>query len=150
VTIYYSTTGRGANTDLTEYTGPILVNVKQTVNAVAVLGSESSAVASAEYVIIGSPTALAEPATAISTPTATLNAVVNTNGLVGSYVFQYGTSATALTTSTAKTALPAATTATPVNVQITGLASGTAYYYQVVVTTAAGTTSGAVLSFTTN
>jgi hypothetical protein len=105
---------------------------------------------SAEYTIIGSPTVLAGPATAVGTTGATLNAYVNTAGVVGSYAFHYGTSATALTTATTAAALSASATRTTASAALTALKSSTKYYYQVVVTTAGGTTAGAVGSFTTN
>jgi len=152
-TIYYTTNGSvpspGA-AGTTVYTVPFLVSTNETVNAIAVVLNTSSPAASAAYTFIGSPSALAEPATAISTPTATLNALVNTNGLAGSYLFQYGTSSATLTSTTTSTALPAAATAVTVSIPINGLVSGTTYYYQVVVTTAGGTSSGAVLHFTAN
>ena len=75
---------------------------------------------------------------------------VNTLGLTGTFYFQYGTSSTAFTTSTAKAALPASTTRTEASTGLTGLTTKTKYYYQVVVTTAGGTTTGGVQSFTTN
>jgi hypothetical protein len=114
-------------------------------------------VAVANYAFITAPTALAVPATAISTPDATLNALVNTYGMSGTYHFVYGTSATALTLSTATSPvtnshLGSLTSFVPVAVsaKLTALTTKTKYYYQVVVTTAAGTSSGVVLSFSTN
>jgi hypothetical protein len=152
-TIYYTTNGSipspGA-AGTTGYTVPFLVSTNETVNAIAVVLTTSSPTASAAYTFIGSPSALAEPATAISTPTATLNALVNTNGLVGSYYFQYGTSIAALTTTTPQIALPASAVPVTVSAPIAGLVKGTTYYYQVVVTTAGGTSWGAVLNFTAN
>jgi hypothetical protein len=76
--------------------------------------------------------------------------VVNTLGLTGSYIFQYGKSSTALTTSTSKTALSASTALVKASAQLTGLSTKTTYYFQVVATTAGGSCSSSVLSFTTN
>jgi hypothetical protein len=148
--IYYAI-GKTPTASSTPYTTPILVSASETLEAIAVeTGYNSSPVATAAYKIVGSPSALAEPATAIETPTATLNALVNTNGLTGNYVFQYGTSSSALSLTTPTTALPASTTATTVSVPIGGLVSGTTFYFQVVVSTAGGTVTGAVLNFTAN
>ena len=104
-----------------------------------------------------SATALAVPASGVSTPVATLNALVNTYGMSGSYHFVYGTSATALTLSTPTTPLVSSSFGSRINfvpvtvsARLTTLVTKTKYYFQVVVTTPAGTSSGAVQSFTTN
>jgi hypothetical protein len=153
-TIYYTTNGSKPTKGVagtSEYTVPFVVDTNETVRAIAVApGYANSGVASTAYKFIGSPSALAVPATAIDTPTATLNGIVNTNDLAGSYWFQYGTSSSTLTTMTPSNPLPASATSVPVSNPISGLLSGTTYYFQVVVTTAGGTSSGAVLSFTAN
>jgi hypothetical protein len=153
-TIYYTTNGSapspGAATTY-EYTVPFLVSTNDTVKAIAEAPSYLiSATASAAYKFIGSPSVLAEPATAITTSTATLNALVNTNGLAGYYYFQYWTSNTTQTPETTQTNLPASAAAVTLSAPITGLVSGTTYYYQVVVVTDGGLATGAVLNFTAN
>jgi hypothetical protein len=158
--LYYTTDGTAPGTSKTavKYTAPFAVSEAETVQAVAELaGAPNSSVAVANYAFITAPTALAVPATAISTPDATLNALVNTYGMSGTYHFVYGTSATALTLSTATSPvtnshLGSLTSFVPVAVsaKLTALTTKTKYYYQVVVTTAAGTSSGVVLSFSTN
>jgi len=150
--IYYTTDGTVPTTASTEYTSAISVDASETIEAIAVApGYNNSAIAKAVYTLIGSPSALSAPATAISTPNATLNAWVNTLGLTGSYIFQYGTTSTLpFATSTAKTTLSASTTAVAASAQLTNLQPKTTYYFQVVVTTAGGTSSGAVLHFATN
>ena len=110
----------------------------------------NSVVVTAASTIVDSPWVLAAPATAIGTPNATLNPFVNTLGLTGSYIFQYGASSTALTASTTKSAQSASTVRVQASTQLTSLKSKTTYYFQVLVTTAAGSTAGKVLSFTTN
>jgi hypothetical protein len=156
--VYYTTDGTAPTTASTLYTAPILMSTPETIQAIAVLtNAPNSAVVSAQYSFVEAPYALAVPATAVATPSATLHGLISTNGMSGSYYFQYGTSSTALTLSTAKVAINAGPLGgiasfvpTPVSASVTGLKTKTTYYYQVVVATPAGTTSGQVLSFTTN
>jgi hypothetical protein len=95
-------------------------------------------------------------ASAIATPDATLNALVNTFGMTGSCYFAYGTSSTALTLTTPKTTLTGSVLGRysfvplPVSAKLTTLKTKTTYYYQVVVTTPAGTSTGTVLGFVSN
>ncbi len=150
-TIYYTLNGSTPTSGSIKYTAPIFLTNSTTVNAIAVAaGNTTCDVASATYTIVGSPSALASAATAIATPKATLNAIVDTMGIAGSYSFRYGTSATALTTATPTVALGATASPVSVSAALTTLTTKTTYYFQVVVTTAGGTASGAVLSFTTN
>jgi hypothetical protein len=145
--MYYTTNGTAPTTASTQYTGPVTVSASETIEALAVAsGYINSPVASASYTIAGSPTALAESATAVTSTGATLNALVNLEGLTGSYYFAYGTSSTSLTSSTATVSLSQSGTV-PVSAALTGLTAGTTYYFKVVVTTAGGSASGATLSF---
>jgi hypothetical protein len=149
--IYYTLDRTTPTASSTAYKVPFTVSTIETVKAIAISGgTTSSAVATAAYTVAGSPWALAEPATAIATPKATLNALVDTQGITGSYYFAYGTSSSALTSTTAKTALTASTALTPVSATLTTLKTKTKYYFQLVVTTNSGTGSDAVLSFTTD
>ena len=149
--LYYTLDGTTPTVFSTLYTSPIIVNTDRTLNVIAVSSHDADSVeASAVYTIVGSPAVLGAPATAISTPKATLNAYVNTLGLAGSYSFRYGTSSTALTSTSPTTALGASTARAMVSTQLTALVTKTTYYYQVVVTTAGGTTAGSIVSFTTN
>jgi len=149
--LYYTLNGNVPTEFSTAYTAPLIVNKTTTLNVVAVsLHDATSSTATAVYTIIGSPSALIGPATAIATPQATLNAFINGLGAAGAWYFKYGTSATALTTSTAKTSLAASTSRSQVSLTVTGLVAKTTYYYQIVVTTPGGVTTSGVASFTTN
>jgi hypothetical protein len=149
--LYYTVDGSTPSMFSTAYVGPITVNLSRTIHAIAVAGNDAdSAVATGAYLIAGSPVVLSAPASAIGTPDATLNAYVNTQGISGSYFFEYGTSSSALTSSTTKTALSASGTRVLASAKVTTLASKTTYYYRVVVTSGGGTTSGNVVAFTTN
>jgi len=148
--LYYTLDGSPPTVFSTAYTTPIAVNTSKTVAAVAVAEHDAtSSEVSATYTIVGSPTVLAGPATAVGTTGATLNAYVNTAGVAGSYSFRYGTTSTALTTATATTALSASINRATATATLSTLTANTTYYYQVEVTTAGGTTAGAVQSFTT-
>lgn len=156
--LYYTIDGTTPTASSKKYSGPFLVSTNTWVNALAIVsGKPDSKVAAASYTIVSSPYSLAVPPTAISTSGATLNALVNSFGMAGSYYFVYGTSSTALSSSTPKTALPSGGLGghigiAPIQVSatISGLASKTAYFYKVVTVTSAGISSGEVLKFTTN
>jgi len=149
--VYYTTNGVAPTIASTKYVAPFAVSATETVEAIAVAtGYNNSVVATAAYKLIGTPSALAAPATLIATPDATLNAIVNTLGLTGTCYFQYGTSSAALTALTAKTALAAVATPVAASAKLTALKTKTTYYFQVVVATAGGTALGEILSFTTN
>jgi phospholipase C len=81
----------------------------------------------------------------VGATSAHLLADIWTNGKPTSFHFEWGTSADNLTNITAtRTALPGASSpAQP----ISGLATGTRYYYRVVATNSVGTTIGSVISF---
>jgi hypothetical protein len=149
-TIYYTIDGSEPSASSPQYSAPFLVSASEVVQAIAVApGDADSAIATANYNIVGWPTGIAVPASAVGANAATLNAIVNTLGLTGSYYFKYGTTSTALTTATGKITLSASTGPVNASAQLTTLKSSTRYYYQVVVETLAGAASGAVLSFTT-
>ncbi len=149
--LYYTLDGTVPSVFSPTYTAPLIVNKTTTVSAVAVSQHDAtSAEATNAYTIIGSPSVLIGPATAVATPKATLNAFVNDLGEAGTYYFQYGTSPTGLTTITTKTALAASTTRSQIAVTLTTLAAKTTYYYQLVISTPGGTSTSAITAFTTN
>jgi hypothetical protein len=155
--LYYTLDGSTPTSSSTKYTAPLLVSTTEQVSAIAIAPSvPSSAVARAGYSFLSAPYVVAAPASAITATGATLNAVVSTGGMAGSYTFVYGTSSTALTSTTAATSFggsvlnklsvaPFAALA-----KLTTLTTQTTYYFKVIVTTNAGTSSGQILSFKTN
>lgn len=153
--IYYTLNGSAPSASSTRYEGTILVSNPETVKAVALLSNApNSGVAEASYRLITAPTALAAPATAVRASGAILNALVDTYGMSGAYYFEYGTSGTALTSTTPTMPLHSSVLGSelnfvpvPVSYSIANLKSNTTYYYHVVVSTPAGSSSGEVLSF---
>jgi len=150
--LYYSLDGTTPTEFSTPYATPLIVNKTTALKVVAISQHDAtSSTGTATYTIIGSPYALIGPATSIATPGATLNAFINGLGAAGSWYFKYGTSATALSSSTAKTNFAASTAGrSQVSTTLTSLATKTTYYYQIVVTTPGGVTNSGVATFTTN
>jgi hypothetical protein len=149
--LYYTLDGTAPSRFSTTYSGPFVVDYSTTVKAVSVAANDAnSAVVTGAYTIVDSPWVLAGPAIGVGSAGATLEAFVNTQGLAGSYVFQFGTSNTAMTSRTPTATLAASSKRVQVSGSIAGLRSKTTYYYEVLATTAAGSTSSKVLSFTTN
>jgi len=149
--IHYTVNGTVPTASSPVYTAPFIVASNLTVQAIAVAaGDATSPLIWTDYVFVGTPSILAYPATAISTPDATLNAVVNTLGIAGTYYFQYGTTSTALTLKSPVKSLAASANPVLATTTIAGLVSKTTYYYQIVVTTKSGTSTGEILSFTAN
>ena len=156
--LYFTIDGSTPTTSSPAYTAPFLVSTAQTVRAIAVApGIPNSSVASESYLPVTAPTVLAASAMGVATPAATLHALVSTYGMAGSYWFTWGISASALTQTTAKTVLPgsplgsrAGFAPVPVTAALSGLKAKTTYYFRAFATTAAGTSAGAILSFTTN
>jgi len=97
------------------------------------------------------PTATTGTATSITTTTAVIAGTVNPNGTDTHLVFAYGTSSTLSgATTTTSVDIGAGSTAVGISVNLTGLTPGTKYYYQVQATNSAGSTNGAISSFTTS
>jgi hypothetical protein len=149
-TIYYTINDTTPTMSSTKYTGPIPISEATAFKALAIAsGDIPSDIGEATYDIIGSPLAIAYPATAITSTGATLNGIVDTNGLNGTYYFLYGTSSTALTISTGPGTTPGSSSNMLVSAKLTSLKPATTYYFKAVITTSGGTSSGEVLSFKT-
>jgi len=95
------------------------------------------------------PTATTRAASNVNRSSATLMGTVTANNATTQYWFAYGTRSTSLTSTTTATGALTGTSAKSVNATITGLRARTTYYFQVFASNAVGSTSGAVLSFTT-
>ena len=94
------------------------------------------------------PSATTGSASNVSYYTATLNGTVNANGLSTTTWFQYGTTSGSYG-NTSSTQSVSGTSDTTVSIDISGLSSGTTYYYRIVAQNSAGTTYGNEISFTT-
>ncbi len=99
------------------------------------------------------PAATTIAATSITTTSATLNGTVNPNGGATTYWFE--SSANPLFTlplyhTTSKTVIDADAGVVSVSSDVTGLTSGTTYYFRLVAQNSAGITRGDRMTFTTN
>lgn len=98
---------------------------------------------------LGTSHTATDPATSVTSTSATLNGTVNSNGLTTTYHFEYGTTVSyGSTTPNASTG--AGTSDVSVIADISGLDSGTTYHYRIVATNSAGTTHGADRLFATS
>lgn len=150
-TIYYTTNGATPTTSSAKYSEALIVKKSETVEAFATLpgGARNTAAALASYIYQSAPAVTTEAATNLTASGATLNGTVNANNATTQYWFAYGTSASALSKTTAKTGALTGTKATAVNATLTGLTANTTYYFQLQASNAEGTTPGKVLSFKT-
>jgi hypothetical protein len=125
------------------------------VNATTTSGSGSiSAVVTTESL---APEATTDPASGVDTRTATLNGTIDANANAGTVKFQYGTSASLSSYTEVVATTPASGTLTtsdtvPVTTSraITGLSTGTTYYFRVLIdSSTTRLATGDILSFTT-
>ena len=113
-------------------------------------GESKSSITSFTTSFVGAPPAVSTlAATSVGATTATLNGNVTANGLPTNAWFEWGTdSALSGAGTTATQFVGSGTTSQPVNAALTGLSTGTTYYYRVAASNGSGTTQGAILSFT--
>jgi len=95
------------------------------------------------------PTVSTGSASSVTTSSATLNGTVNANGGTTTAWFNYGTTSGSYT-GTSSTQTVTGSSNTTVSIGITGLSSGTNYYYRIAAQNSAGTSYGSEASFTTS
>lgn len=94
------------------------------------------------------PSITINPATALTTSSATLNAAVNPNGAATTVYFVFGTT-TDYGDVTPSQTIPAGTTDVSIQQLLTGLRSYTTYHYKVIAANSSGTAAGSDQTFTT-
>jgi hypothetical protein len=95
------------------------------------------------------PEALTGNASTVTTTSATLNGSVNPNGRATTWYFEYGTSTSYGSKTTAKDA-GSNTSPVTVSAAVTGLSVGRTYHFRLVATSDAGTSRGADQTFSTS
>ena len=112
----------------------------------ATLGASTGSTGATSTPVPG-PTVATGSASAVSTSTAALNGTVNPGGLDTTYYFEYGTSPTNLSSTTASADAGSGSGPVPVSVPVSGLAPGQSYYFALVATNSAGTNDGSLALF---
>ncbi len=98
------------------------------------------------------PTVTTEPATSVTTTTATINGTGTSNGATSTVTFTWGLSSTLAsgnTTVTISPTLASNASGSAVSSALTGLTAGTTYYFRTTITNTNGTANGIIRSFTT-
>ncbi len=95
------------------------------------------------------PTVHTLPATSVTTTTAQLNGDVTSNGSSTTVWFEWGTDPNLVTYSTTtQQTVGSSAVSQAVSANLTGLVTGTTYYFRVAASNSCGTSRGAILSFT--
>ena len=110
-------------------------------------GDDQTFTTSAPPVI--APTVTTGSATSVTASSATLNGMVNPNGVSATYYFEYGTNTSYGSTTSDKDA-GSGLSDVSVTANLTGLSAGTAYHYRLVATNNAETAYGSDHTFTTS
>jgi hypothetical protein len=126
-------------------------DVKYHYRLVAQNGSGASTGADRTFKTTGHPLPFGEtqPASGITTSSATISGIVDPNGQSTPTEFKWGTSPSTLTNTVPSSTVPGSTPLQTVSTSLTGLAAGSTFYYQVLVHGVTGWIPGATLSFTT-
>ena len=96
------------------------------------------------------PVAQTQPASSITTSSATISGLVDPNGVNTPTEFQWGTSPSSLSNTVSGQTVPSSTPLQSVAVQLSGLAPGSTFYYRVLVfRSVAGWIPASTVSFTT-
>jgi homoserine acetyltransferase len=95
----------------------------------------------------GSPVVITNPATNVTSSSATLNGTVDPHGLTTTVYFQYGTTTSYGLTTAAQS--KTGNTYQAVAANISGLTASTTYHFRIVATNSAGTGYGSDRTFTT-
>ena len=133
-----------SNADLLE--GDNVITIKATDS----LGNTGTATITITYAAGNNPpTVITGHATGISTDFATLTGTVNAEGLSTTAWFQYGTSSESYSHMSSIVNIDSSSVDTPIDNHISGLLTGTTYYYRVAARNSAGAAYGAEMSFNT-
>ena len=97
--------------------------------------------------IVPPPQAITQPATAITSNSATLNALITPGGAAATVYFAYGTNAN-YGSATAGTSLASGTNAIYVSSSVSGLLPATVYHFEAIASNSTGMASGGDLTFT--
>jgi multidrug resistance efflux pump len=113
-------------------------------------GAKSSSSATASTAPVKSaPSVATGQASGIGSRSATLGGTVDPAGAGTSYWFEYGTSASSLTSKTPKVGAGSGSIDVSVSANVSGLGPGRTYYFRVMASNPTGTSSGATVSFAT-
>ncbi len=127
---------------------PYGVGVNSSTNRIYVANTDSNTVSVIEDSSSSPPTVTTSSATDVTSSSATLNGTVNANGLSTTAWFNYGI-ASGSYTGTSTTQSVSGSSDTSVSIYVSGLSSGTGYYYRLVAQNNAGVSYGSEKSFTT-
>jgi hypothetical protein len=109
-------------------------------------GSDSTATTAASE--MAPPAVITSPAGGVTTTGAQLNGIVNPNGVITSFYFEYGLTQS-FGSSTPGQSVGSSTLSVPVSANVANLTPGAVYHYRLVATNVGGTTYGIDTTFAT-